>query len=136
MDVKIARRRHQHPRAERFVPAGQVVGKIPEARHHLERLDLLQPVDERGIGNSHPPAPRRTFGKNDDVLGGFGRIGDGLEQNSVHDAEDGCVSADTERKRQHDRGREPWIVPDGPQREPKILTQLSHLVAWTMERGH
>jgi len=35
-------------------------------------------------------------------------------------------SSDTECKRQHHRGREPWIVPDSPEREPEILTQLSH----------
>ena len=54
------------------------------------------------------------------------RIRQGAENDGVHQAENGCVGADTERERQHRYSREPGILAHHAQSIAKVLQQYLH----------
>jgi len=65
------------------------------------------------------------------------RIGVGqlLEKDRIHDAEDGRCGTDPQGEDQEGDGREATVPPEGPQGEPDVVPQLLHHVSTSAPPG-
>ena len=128
--VEVRRRHSRRSHLSRLAASGERE-RVPGPRGHgLERGRLIPPIEEVEGGDAVAQTARRLFPDLNDLV----RLGirQRLQQQPVHEAEDGDVRAQPEGQRQHRKECEPRILheraPGVPQiGQPRHFTLRSHL---------
>jgi len=107
-----------------LIEPGQGVVSDPATRAQVvERRRLIAVVQVvRRRHGSLWRAAERSRAPHDPIRIG---VGQGIQQHSLHDAEDGRVQADPQGEREHDDGGQPGALSQTPEREPDVSQRLS-----------
>ncbi len=127
-DLEIARRHPGAAQLDRRLAAGHGDVATGLGRHEVEDGVVLLPVEKVQGRDSVPLPLRRLLEHPHDPLGLF--VGQRLQENPVHEAENGDVGTHTDGQRQHCNRGKPAAVLQGACGVAQILTEGHRSASW------
>jgi hypothetical protein len=121
-DVEVVRRDPRAPQLHGLGYAGERDGTAGLRGHVLEDRVLLLPVQIVQRGNAVPPPSGRLLEHAQDAV--RLPVRQRLQQDAIHEAENGGVAPNAQRQRHHRNGGKPRGILQRPETEPEILQKL------------
>jgi hypothetical protein len=124
-DSKKTSGNHAPGQAKRRIDASESSGIAAVAGHSLEALRLASPVKKTGEGDGHSLIRVGHQFPGDDQTIGIGKR-EGLEQDSIEDAEDRAVRSHSQGDDQNRDDAEAWTLDESSRSETKVRQTAEH----------